>query len=115
MDIICSPAGIVDPYRPGQGIMDIVNAGFKHMSLELDMCCSSYELEHFGEPEREVEEDNDLSLERKGVRREFEPISGNPSEIRRFFKKLTDACGGKLDIPLAIAPYLPREDRKSVV
>lgn len=113
MDIICSPAGIVDPYRPGQGIMDIVNAGFKHMSLELDMCCSSYELEHFGEPEREVEEDNDLSLERKGVRREFEPISGNPSEIRRFFKKLTDACVGKLDIPLALAPYLPRDTEQT--
>lgn len=111
MDIICSPAGIVNPDRPGQGIMDIVNAGFKHMSLELDMCCSSYELEHFGEPEPEEkgEADNDLSLRRRGVRREFEPVSENPSEMRRFFKRLTEACGGQLDIPLALAPYLPRD------
>ena len=87
MDIICSPAGIINPYRPGQGIMDIVSAGFKHISLDLDMCCSSYELEHFGEPEPEKagEAENDLSLRRQGVNREFEPVSEKPGEMRRFY------------------------------
>ena len=115
MDIICSPAGIINPYRPGQGIMDIVSAGFKHISLDLDMCCSSYELEHFGEPEPEKagEAENDLSLRRRGVKREFEPVSENPGEMRSFFKKMTDGCGGeKLDIPLAAAPYLPRDTKR---
>ena len=56
MNIVCSPAGIVHPLRPVQGIMDIVNAGFKNISLELDMCCSGYELEHFGKIPNEDED-----------------------------------------------------------
>lgn len=78
MNIICSPAGIVNPFRPGQGIMDIVNAGFKNISFELEMCCSSYELEHFGKLPEDAEDAAD---------RLFLPIFGHPSEIRPFLKK----------------------------
>lgn len=71
MDIICSPAGIVNPFRPGQGVMDIANAGFKNVSFDLDMCCSSYELEHFGKLSEEEDTADRLfrliSRDRKSV------------------------------------------------
>lgn len=105
MNIICSPAGIVDPFRPGQGIMDIVNAGFKNISLELDMCCSSYELEHFGEPPED---------EYGSVARQFLPVSVHPAEITPFFKKMFTACEqNHLQIPIARAPYLPRDTKRT--
>lgn len=114
MDIVCSSAGIVNPYRPGQGIMDIAGAGFRNMSLELDMCCSSYELEHFGKPkfQRESESERELRLRRRGSEEEFDPISEEPSEMRRFFKKMVDSCQGRLRVPLALAPYLPRDTKR---
>lgn len=105
MNIICSPAGIVNPFRPGQGIMDIVNAGFKNISLELDMCCSSYELEHFGTlPEEENDSEGRL----------FPPISEHPEEINSFFKEMFTECERKhLQIPIARAPYLPRDTKRT--
>lgn len=105
MNIICSPAGIVNPFRPGQGIMDIVNAGFKNISLELDMCCSAYELEHFG---KLPEDEEDIA------RRLFLPISEHPSEIGPFFEKMLTACTqNHLQIPIARAPYLPRDTKRT--
>nr|WP_305182333.1 sugar phosphate isomerase/epimerase [uncultured Schaedlerella sp.] len=104
MDIVCSPAGIVHPLRPVQGIMDIVNAGFKNISLELDMCCSGYELEHFGKIPNEDEDAGE---------RLFLPISEHPSEIPRFFEKMYAACcENHLQIPIARAPYLPRDTKR---
>lgn len=105
MNIICSPAGIVNPFRPGQGIMDIVNAGFKNISFELDMCCSGYELEHFGKLPEEEEDTAD---------RMFLPISEHPSEIGPFFEKMLTACTqNHLRIPIARAPYLPRDTKRT--
>lgn len=102
MNVICSTAGIVNPFRPIQGIMDMVNAGFQYISMELDMCCSSYELEHFGEPKEEEEE------------REFPPISESPEEINRFFNKMSAACRDRgLNIPVMFAPYLPRDTKRA--
>ena len=60
MNIVCSPSGIVSPFRPGQGIMDIAGAGFEGISLELAMCCSGHELEHFGE-EGQKEKEKEVS------------------------------------------------------
>ena len=34
MNVILSPAGTVDPIRPGQGIGDIAAAGFTNISLD---------------------------------------------------------------------------------
>ena len=39
MDIVCSSSGIVNPSQPGQGIMDIANADFKNIFLDLSECC----------------------------------------------------------------------------
>ena len=47
MNVICSPKGIVDLLRPGQGISDIVNAGFGSVCLDMSMGYSDEELEKF--------------------------------------------------------------------
>ncbi len=105
MNTICSPAGIVNPFRPSQGIMDIVNAGFEKISLELDMCCSGYELEHFGELPGEEEGSAD---------RLFPPVPAHPSEIGSFFKKMLTACAqAHLQVAVARAPYLQRDTRRT--
>lgn len=44
MNLVCSLSGIVSPYYPKQGIMDITNAGFENIFLEAGMSCSEYEL-----------------------------------------------------------------------
>lgn len=92
MNIICSPSGIVYPFRPGQGITDIANAGFQNISFELDMWCPACELEDYG----------------KGL------IPEQPAEIEIFYEKLISSCRGKgLQLPLARAPYLPRDTKRS--
>lgn len=105
MDIICSSAGIVNLFRPGQGVMDIVDAGFKNTSLEFDMCCSGYELEHYGKLKEDGEDRAD---------RLFLPASEYPSEIPRFFEKMLAECArNHLRIPVAKAPYLPRDTKRA--
>lgn len=105
MNIICSPAGIIDPFRPGQGAMDIGNAGFTHTSMELDMCCPAEELETLGEKKEENDERS---------AREFRRMIEDPAEISHFFEKMTAACHeNRLDIPVMFAPYLPRDTKRS--
>lgn len=104
MDIICSSAGVVNPFRPGQGIMDLADAGFENTSFEFDMCCSGYELEHYGEKKEDEE---------AGTDRQFLPVSEHPEEIRRFFEKMHGECvRNHLRIPVALAPYLPRDTKR---
>lgn len=108
MNIICSPSGIVYPFRPSQGIIDIAKAGFQNISLELDMCCPAYELEDYGKAS--VDKENTEYPE--GY--EYLPVSKNPTEIGRFFERLISSCREKcLQLPLARAPYLPRDTKRS--
>lgn len=53
MTISCSPSGIVNFERPGQGINDLSNSGFENISLDINMCCSGAEYENFGNIKRE--------------------------------------------------------------
>ncbi len=104
MEIICSSAGIVNPFRPGQGVMDMVDAGFQNTSLEFDMSCSSYELEHYGEIRKDEEGEAD---------RLFLPVSEHPEEVRNFFAKMHGECvRNYLRIPVAQAPCLPRDTKR---
>ena len=52
MEIIVSPRGIVDIERPGQGVMDLSQAGFGQAMLDFTMCCPEYELESVGKRKR---------------------------------------------------------------
>ena len=90
MNIICSPSGIVNPFRPGQGIMDIAGAGFEGISLELAMCCSGHELEHFGEEsQKEKEKEEQQNALDRGIKK-FPPISEHPQGMSRFFEKMLE-------------------------
>ena len=91
MNIICSPKGIVNTLHPRQGIIDIVNADFKNISLDLGRCSTWRELEEY----------------------EYFPISEHPIEIGRYFEKLIAECQSKnLQIPAAHAPYLSRDTKR---
>lgn len=100
MDIICSPAGIVNPGCPGQGVMDIANAGFACVSLEAGMCCSDFELEQAGHVSAEGR-DRSLILE-------------DPSMLREYFRKMIDACRTRhLQIPIVRTPDLLRDTKRT--
>ncbi len=100
MDIICSSAGIVNPDCPGQGIMDIVNAGFDSVSLEIGMCCSGFELEHYG------------CMPKEECGRTL--ISENPSMVRTCFQKLVETCRMQhLQVGIVRTPYQLRDTRRT--
>ena len=100
MDIICSSAGIVNPNCPGQGIMDIVNAGFDSVSLEAGMCCSGYELEHVGCMPKE-----------SGGRT---PVSEEPSMVWEHFQKLVETCRTQhLQVRIVRTPCQLRDTRRT--
>ena len=89
MNIICSPSGIVNPFRPEQGVTDISNAGFENISLEFDMCCSAYELENYG-TER-INKDDSGYPEGWDIR----SVLRHPEEIGRFYENLISSIRAK--------------------
>lgn len=107
MNIICSPSGIVNPFRPEQGVTDISNAGFENISLEFDMCCSAYELENYG-TER-INKDDSGYPEGWDIR----SVLRHPEEIGRFYENLISSIRAKdIKSPLARSPYLPRDTKR---
>ena len=53
MNIVCAPAGIVDIYRPTQGIIDIKQAGFHNIMIDASLCCSEHEMENIGKKKKQ--------------------------------------------------------------
>ncbi len=103
MKVICSSSGIIHPPLPRQGAVDIVNAGFENMTLELDMCCPSFELECYGK----WEEYGETIADRKR-------ISEYPAEIGSFYEKILSVCNEKcLKIPVARGVSLPRDTKRT--
>lgn len=108
MDIACSSAGIVNPFRPCQGILDITNAGFENISLEMDMCCSAYELEHYG---KQLKNQDDSE---RWKEYDFLPVSRHPDRIGDFFgKMISEVREKRLRISVVRAPYLPRDMKRA--
>ena len=102
MNIICSPTGMLNPSCPNSSVMDLKNAGFENILLDLAMCCSPYELEHYGEPKQEEEE------------RDRTPITEDLSGIALFFEKMYKACSTyHLSLPIARAPFLMRDTKRT--
>lgn len=99
MIISCSLSGIVDFDRPGQGIIDIVNAGFENILLDISMGCNEHELEYFGK-----------STNGKG---KTNAILENPSNLSGSFQKVLDKCAEKkLNVPVVYAPRLKRDTKR---
>lgn len=88
MNIICSPKGIVNLKRPGQGISDMANAGFENVCLDMSMEYSGMELEKFNT--------------------EYSP------EIGTCFQIFLAKCQEKqLTISIARMPYLLRNTKRT--
>jgi sugar phosphate isomerase/epimerase len=99
MNIICSPAGIADVERPGQGVADIGRAGFEDVLFDISLGCSAYELESIGKESLKVNG-------KKGK------VSDNPSELYHHLKLFIDRCvKEQLRTTIAYAPYLPRDTK----
>lgn len=95
MNIICSPAGVIDIERPGQGLADIARAEFSETLLDISMYCSRYELENVGEM--------NTRTSRKTL------ISQNPLELHDVMSTMIEKCKEtSLKHTIAYAPYLSR-------
>ncbi len=95
MEILCAPSGIVSRERPEQGILDLAEAGFRNMLLDMGMYCPPGELEQTG---------------RSGKGQERRPgilLSECPSELGNCLKTMVESCRRSgLGMPLAAAPCL---------
>lgn len=108
MKIICSSSGFINPVRPRQGISDILKAGFGSISLDLDACCSSMELEQYGKLRKDNEEWRYME------NYEYLPISEHPTKVGCFFERLLAECQSRnLQISVAHAPYLSRDTKRT--
>ena len=64
------------------------------------------ELEHFGEESRKEKEPD------RGIK-EFPPISQHPEKIGDFFSKMLTECKrADINVPIIIAPFLPRDTKR---
>lgn len=99
MNIICSPAGIADVERPGQGVADIGRAGFEDVLFDISLGCSTYKLESIGK-------------ESLKVKWEKSKTSDNSTELLYHLKGLLDRCDKEqLRTTIAYAPYLSRDTK----
>lgn len=118
MRIVCSPSGILYSRQPGQGAMDLAGAGFFHLVLEMDWCCSGWELENFGKEPDDGWPDEDKNEGREEDKKEdkeekWVSVLEDKAEIGRRFGKMEEVCRAKgLDFPIARAPRLLRETKR---
>lgn len=100
MKLVCAPNGIVDRERPGQGMIDISQAGFEALMCDLSMLCNCNELENFG---------------KKHVQN-GRPKNPIPAEPQRLYDCLTPILqksqAASLAYSIAAAPYLPRGTKR---
>lgn len=117
MNIICSPAGIMDPAFPGQGVLDMAGSGFENTLLDLNMYCSPGELEDVGKPKAAAWKEKEAAEPewKKKV-----PISEEPARLSREVKPFLEKCAGaKIEVSVAVAPCLKwstkREDLEALL
>lgn len=104
MEIIYAQSGIISVLRPGQGILDVSNAGFENILLDFSRFCSPGELEALGQ----------TSQNRAGIRQpKSSQISKHPPELphaaRPLYEQLQKAG---LSTPIARAPYLKTDTKR---
>ena len=98
MDMIVSPRGIVDIERPGQGVLDLSQAGFGQALLDFAMFCSDQELECVGKQKK------------KGTSPKRLWVSEHPENLYDKARPVLDRCVREgLSLPAARAPYLCRD------
>lgn len=99
MNIICSPTGIIDVERPGQGVSDIERSGFKDVLFDISLACPPHKLERIG---KESSKGN----------QERTKVFDNPSNLHNYLKPLLDHIeNGQLHATIAYGPYLNRNSK----
>ena len=100
MNIVCAPAGIVDIYRPTQGIIDIKQAGFHNIMIDASLCCSEHEMENIGKKKKQQ------------LDKEYVLVSEHPEELVSTLTPFLQAYKKEeLSATIAYAPYLKRDTK----
>lgn len=100
MNIVCAPAGIVDIYRPTQGIIDIKQAGFHNIMIDASLCCSEHEIENIGKKKKQQ------------LDKEYVLVSEHPEELVSTLTPFLQAYKKEeLSATIAYAPYLKRDTK----
>ncbi len=103
MNISCEPSGIADIKFPRQGFSDIASAGFQSILLDISMVCPAGELEYLGKRKPKTFES-----------KQAVHITEHPEELYNSLKPVLEQCEkGKLSSPIAMAPYLSWETRRT--
>lgn len=100
MNILCSTNGIIDIEHPGQGVLDIAQAGFSRISGNFSKLCSPAALEEYGV--------------QRGRHRLSAQILEHPENIQAAIRTLQKKCVElKVSIDIAVAPYLSRNTKRT--
>jgi len=100
MDMICAPRKFVSARFPKQGILDIADAGFQNISLDISLCCPAKDLQRSGKADR----DPDPRAAR---------IMQDPTALSECCAGMLESCREKhLNISIAQGAYLPRDTRR---
>lgn len=105
MEISCFTTGIVNVKHPGQGMMDLANAGFDNVVLDLGMCCAGSDLENFGseKPER-----------KKAGASDRMSVIKDPSNLEACLEAvLKEVKEEKLQVSAVYAPALLRNTKRT--
>lgn len=101
MHVTCGSLSIINSQKPGQGIQNIVESGYRHIMLDLSMICPSGELEDIGKNSRKSKQD-------KKIR-----ISERPEAMYESVCKLLEQCERMHVLALiGKAPYLSRNTKR---
>ena len=98
MKLVCSPRGIVDRERPGQGLMDIKGAGFQELVCDLPIICSPWELENVGKENRKASQKVSVSRNPEKLSECLQPMLMKSREMA-------------LAYPIAVSPGLLNNTR----
>lgn len=105
MEVSCFTTGIVNSKHPGQGMMDLANAGFDNVVLDLGMYCAGSDLENFGYevPER-----------KKALASDRMSVIKDPSNLEAALKTILYNVKEKgLQMTTAYAPTLLRNTKRT--
>lgn len=97
MVLSCSPIGLVGLEKSRQGISNMVNAGFTHLFMDLQMFCSENILEKYGD---------EKVMERH-------PLLQNVKELSALLEPMLSCCKSQnVQISIARAPFLSRDTKR---
>lgn len=102
MHITCSSRGVIDIYKPSQGIKDLAASGYQGIMLDLSTLCSPYELENFGKKNPEPDHGSKIK------------ISEHPEALYEGISKVLEQCEKmQLRVPIGRAPYLKGDTKRN--